>query len=449
MPDPIRSLQCERCGGAFEARLAPSLTCPFCRHRQSAQALQAELQGYQQAVDARVAAATVEVQHIAGWNRWHRRSVQKSTWVALLLVAGVPIVLAIVAIVLHQAGVLHPDAHPQVSFGIMGASYVGLIGYLIWWAAGRKKGAQVEMSDTQVACPSCGAPGTLTPGQVVAACAYCKAALVPSQTVMQRGLDAARQAHRAARIERFRTERRGMADMMKMSAHGLGYTLVVFGPMALMLLLAAIAFSVEMLSGEEPFDPAIFGLWGMAAALVGGLAVYVIHHRSKKRAWHQAMGDLALQFRGTLITEIIGWVEWLNRYWPSEVPVSEIYKSSYGCAAALDAYGHPTLVLVDPTSMQNRVRRLELFVAAWIPGLSDGSGTAPEPTAHGGAARQWLREQGFAVSLCEAGLRLRADDATIQTLHRNPAAAHELAPVITAATTFAHAIGAEPATAIP
>jgi hypothetical protein len=441
-----RTIRCARCHATWEIpEVTPELHCPFCGHRQPAATLHGELRDYQQAVEGKLEAAQQDAKYAAAWEQWKTYAAGKHVAIALGFILGVPLVLAIVANLLLRSGAGGPGVHVFM----IGGSYAGVIGYLLWYFAGARRrqpaAAQVASGETAVACPQCGAPGALTPGQAVDACRYCRAALIPSQTVMIRSLDAVRQVARQARLERYRGERAGTARMMGYSKFQHWY-LLYFAAMPVLFLAACVAMTARAITGAEPFRNELLGMWAIALALNGAGAYWFLYRRNKRREWRQALADLARQFRGRPLFQLTEWVDWLNAYWAGEYATIGIFQGTYGCAAAVDVYGFPGLIVADGRGMddQHRKRRVELFLAAWVPGLSDGAERPPVPAGDGPAAYAWLASQGFTVEISEAGLRATALDVRVAQLHRAPASAHELAPILSALATVAMSIGAIP-----
>jgi hypothetical protein len=444
-----RTHRCARCGGSFEAELAAQLVCPFCAHRQ-APAHHAELEGYQREVSARLGAAEKEYQHAAAYNSSMRRSGAQSLKVGYALMLGVPLVLALGAYALHAAGLLRADS-PATSMVLMAGAYLAVIVYLVWWMLGKGRGvrrAEVEGA-AEVRCPSCGAPGVLTPGQAVDRCAYCGAALLASAEVIEQGLDAATRAHRAARMERVRQGRHVWVNLASTGgANAMPW--IIGGSMAMMIVPATLGFSWQMATGAAEYSPAIFIMWSLALGIVGGGVLFYRHTKAKKTAWRSALADVARQFGGQVFDAAAQWVTWLNRYWIGEIGLKEILQGRFGGAASVSAYGYPALILVDPKPQQNFEARVDILLAAQIPGLADGSASAAPPlVGEGAAGRDELGRRGFRLEIEESGLRVRAEPHVIAAYHRDPASAHELAPVLGALVKVARALGAEPAPPLP
>jgi hypothetical protein len=320
-----------------------------------------------------------------------------------------------------------------------------IVGYSIWYygRAGRR-GVQVSAGTAEVACPRCGAPNALAIGRGVDTCAYCHASLMPSHTVMMQGLDAARLARRSAVMERHRQQRSAYASMHRYQTWSqlLPYVWLILAiPVSggMMIYTAA-----GMLLKGEPFDPAVAAMGGGVFVVMAGALLWWLGRR-RARLWQQAMADLAAQLHGRVLPRARGPLEWLNAHWAGEHMPGHLRWSGMAVAAALDGGGYRTLVDVDPVrSNEQRTGRVLVLLAAWVPGISDGTQSAPPLPGRAHTIMDWLQRAGFACSVGEAGIMLAAGDELQRKLRRNPAAAHGLAPVIMAAADLAVALGAEP-----
>lgn len=431
------------------ATLTSAVRCPYCQHRQalSSQTYQ-ELRAYGAEMERRLGMANQELQRADAWARWHGsgRTPGKSLAVALGLMMGVPMLLAGGAYVAHALGLFESGGGPVLSFVIMGASYGGVVIYLVWYYASRRGGAsrRTQVGVSRVACPNCGAPNEMRAGKTVETCGHCGAALTPTKTVMMEGLTAAQQHIRRSSLERYRAERKGMAQVLGTSAANF-LPFIIIGSFFPMIVLTTIVFSWQMfVTGEEPFDPLIFVFWAMSAALVGGLIGFVMYRRAKKAAWRQGLGDIARQFHGNVTNDLTQMVGWLNRYWAAPYPILWLWKGVYFGAASLDVHGYPTLVDVEPHGYQNSYpARVHVVLAAWVPGLSEG-GSPPPLQGRALELRDWLSRSGFDVEPTPGGLLARARPEVISRLRSDPSRAHELAPIIASLAEIAEQIGARP-----
>ncbi len=451
-----RSIECGKCGGGIPLMtLSVAVRCPHCGHRQALGAqTQHELKSYAAEVEAKMAAANRELSQADAWRQWSEsgRTPRRSLQVGYGLMLGVPILITLAGFFLHRIGLFDIQG-PGLSFVILGASYGGVFVYLVWYYAGRKRGdaRKADVSVSKVACPNCGAPNAMRPGQVLERCTHCGAALAPTHTIMVQGLSAAHQARRRALLERYRAERKGMARVLSYSANNY-VPFLVMGSLVPPVGFGALAFTWQMfVTGEAPFNPAIFILWGMLAAIIGVPIAYFAYRKTQRRAIHEAMSDLARQFRGVVSAKRDDLVRWLNRYWAAEYKTIWLYDGVYFHAAALEVVGFDTLVDFEPDGYRYRgsgyPARLHLALAAFVPGVTDGGG-GPRSDARTQQLKEWLRTSGFELKVCEGGLLAQATPQIVKRVRKNPSALHELAPILHAMAEIAARIGATPVEAM-
>ncbi len=447
-----RSLRCQSCGAAFALlQLTPFVQCPHChQHQQLPPALLAELQRYQQHVAQHQAVAQQHYQHAEAWQRWttgKASNPKKNFFMAYGLLLGPAIVLSALAAIVNSMGLL-PEFFrgPGLSFTLMGLTYGGVGVYLVWYFSGgraKRRESTTRTENVAVACPNCGALGMLTPGEAVDTCNFCRAALVPSQTTMLRAVDAAELHARKAQMERYRLERKGMANVQGYNVSNL-LPFILAGSFLLPLGGSAVMISIQMLRGAEPYNPAIFLLWVLTFALAGGL--FGFHHlrKQKRAAFTEALGHVLHQFPGCLHDRVDVVVSWLNQFWSARYQTQFLMTGPYAMLAWVNARGFPAFLYVDPVSGgQHHSPKLHLLLAAW-----------PRPSrqvdqASANAHRARLAQIGFEVSETEAGLMAIADRETQKRAARRPATLHELTPAVFTLTLLAEARGLEPAQPIP
>jgi uncharacterized Zn finger protein (UPF0148 family) len=451
-----RSIECGKCGGGIPlVTLTVAVRCPHCGHRQAiGTQTQHELKSYAAEVQAKMAAANRELSQADAWRQWSDsgRTPRKSLQLGYGLMLGVPILIALVGVFLHRIGLF--DIHgPGLSFIILGASYGGVLVYIVWYYAGRKRRAarKADAGASKVACPNCGAPNTMRPGQVLETCTHCGAALAPTHTIMAQGLSAAHQARRRALLERYRAERRGMAQVLSYNVANY-VPFLVMGSLLPTIGFGALAFTWQMfVTGEEPFHPAIFVLWAMLAAVVGVPIAFFAYRVAQRRSIHEAMSDLARQFRGVVSRRRDDLVRWLNQYWAAEYETTWLYDGVYFHAAALEVVGFDTLVDFEPHGYRYRgsgyPARLHLVLAAFVPGVTDGGG-GPRSDARTQQLQGWLATSGFELTVCEGGLLAQANPQLVKRVRKDPSSLHELAPILHAMAEIAARIGAAPVDAI-
>ena len=167
MADPtVRRIPCERCRALVSVdAIAPRVRCPYCGHEQALRAVYDELRDYEAAVGQVLGAAEHEHQRAAAWKQWTQVDPGKNLKLAVGLILGAPMALAVLVFLSSELGLLQASG-PGFGLAMMGACYAFVLAYLVWYFAKRKRVAAqpVTAGGTQVACPSCGAPGMLTPG---------------------------------------------------------------------------------------------------------------------------------------------------------------------------------------------------------------------------------------------------------------------------------------------
>lgn len=460
IPPTTDCLQCERCAGALPPRLDPLAACPYCGHRQRLETIVAKVETHRRQLHAHRHAARAEHRQGMAWGQWTDPRMRRMTKILVLGTTAASLlffVITFVGMVANEAGWLGTSELAESVMSLVVVAMVavpvvaGIASAVLTGNTGAGKanvGGPPVAGPTLVACPSCGAVGKLYPGAGVDPCERCGAALVPSRTVMTYQLDAARHAHRVARLQRLRLERRGAVGLQKMRSPTLLHVMI-----ATSVLVPAV-FGLIAVLGSPTDDDDVNAAVIMAVVVVagaGGLVGWLWHRRAKARAWRAAMLELARRFHGQLLPSLEQRVDWLNQLWMAEIPPRDIHQCTLGCAAAVDAHGYPALVIVDPVaSVEGNAARVEVLLAAWIPGLSDaepGASTLlPSPT--GIEAWRWIAARGFEIRPTEGGVRAVAHAATVSMLRRNPAALCDLVPIIGALAYVARSVCAIPVAAI-
>jgi uncharacterized Zn finger protein (UPF0148 family) len=441
-----RALHCQRCGSAISTEaLGAEFFCPYCGHRQSTANVAASVHAYEGKVQAQLDVADHDYERAAQWQSYSASTSSDPQRQGFRVVTmGLPLVAVGVGIVLSLAGVIRPALLPLVFAGTAG---IGAMAYMVWNIARQTTVAarQAAPGELQVSCPNCGAPGMLTAGQGIDACRHCGASLIPSKAGIQQGLDQARQATLAARIAHHRAERLGKARVTASNYTGLhrAMTVLFLGALFLLLAAAVVGYSVLMALGRLDVHGGIILGWVVLLAALGPGGLYLRAWLARKRAWRAALEALTRQFGGAIHRAPAEWVQWLNTYWIGDFNVS--VARTYEPAAALEIGGFPALVVGDAPDKLSPAKPplLEVLLAAWVPGHSDGS-QKTSPSSAGATAKQRLIERGLEVSVGEAGVRARAGAAVYKQLYRHPAAARELAPILTDLSTLATSLGAEP-----
>ena len=373
----------------------------------------------------------------------------------------VPTLLSLPSFVLHLAPL--PPAWEGAASGLTSlcttlfvvCAAVGLA----FWRTRRAKSRptrQVELGPgSKLACPHCGAPNQLLPGQHVQTCGHCRGALMPGRTAMIAGLDAARAARRRATLDRYRAERAGMhATKRSVSAYAWLVPLV-FGVALLPTLLGVCLVPASGAEEVTGLGVLIFAV-GMfiVLALFGGVGGFAfVQWRKRVVAWKTAVTDIARQFHGRSSSDVGSLVTWLDQAWAGPYDLRFLGGGPRFELALLDAFGFPTAVALNPTQSSMNMYETtptyaRIMLAAWIPSRTDGG---PPPTL-GPAAREtmaWLTAAGFLVSCEEAGILAMAQERVVRRLREEPGCAHLLAPVVGNLARLAHEIGAQPVQITP
>lgn len=462
-----KGIRCARCGGIFPlATLAPGAVCPYCGARQELNATAVvEAQQYRRDFFHEMRAADHERDAAAAWGRW---SGNASLPLAAVLFSSL---MFIVPLLFAIPGYLVAFGHVEVPPALLTAlgsggpvcgalAMVVATGGFVWFQRRRAAGpARTSPHDLgpgrNVACPHCGAPNPLVPGQHVATCAHCRGALVPSRTVMVAGLDAARAERRRASHERYRAERRGMLGVASYTGTWqriapLFYVLP-FAPMVLgvcVLPLGAMRGHVTLPALLVVGLPLLL----VAALAIGAATFFFVRARQRRNAARRALEDLAHQFLGRAIDRAEDLVGFLDAYWAGPYDTRFIGAGPSFGGAIIHAWGYPTAVVLNPAPSRGQGLQIpthvRVLVAAWVPSASDGG---PPPALGPEAQRtvEWLRAAGFLVSCEEGGLLAMAQEHVVEHLRRRPEAAHQLAPVIGHLARLALEVGAQPVGVTP
>lgn len=434
------------------AQLAGALDCPFCAHRfaLSSDALR-DLARYQAAVHSALGHADEHHQHAATWQQIERQT--RVSTPSALLAFGVGMGLLVLLAMALQFGMVAGVVPTAVVPWVLNSGALLVVASTIvvsaWMSAQARKGPQrAEAGSARVACPSCGAPSTLKGGSVVETCGHCRAALVPSHTVMHKVVDRVRLQARAAAMDRYRAERRGIRAMA--SFHfGPSLPYILTGAPLPITGLCVIAAMGRFLFGDGNPLPlvATIAAASLNVALLTGVHAWRVSHR---RRWHQVAADLATQFRGQAAARPIdGTTQWLNAYWASAYDLRHLYPGPYHTSAVLDACGYPALLDLNPIASGARgsTSWMHILIAAAIPDELADRQAPPPPAAN--ASLHWLEAAGFQVTIERSGLLAAASPATLAHLRRRPETAHVLSTVVTTLAGLANALGAAPATAVP
>ncbi len=448
-PPTAIELQCDTCGGAFEpAELAPRVHCPFCGHVQTVDPdLLARLDDYRGRVARNLDAAAGERKQAARYDAWYGRMRRGSPKVVFAMTAGFMAIPTLVGLVLWGlVSLLGQEATerlmPYVPIPLMLLVFGSLGVWFAWMYSGRRRRWAGEgLESAALACPGCGAVSRIEPGRRAVACDFCGASLLPSEPVMGASLAAAQRAEHASRLERYRAEREGIVKVYSYSAQGYIHWMVL-GPFTLMTGGGAVAFSYGMIAGREPFSPAIFVVWAMFFGCVAAALGITLYKRGMRERWRAALAAVARSSDGELLSGLDGLARWLDTFWAGPYDLRFLYAGSYAHGAAVSADGYAGLLWIDPTAQsEQHPARAHLFLAAWIPGVTDD-----EEQDRPAGARDRLEElrREFDVEIQEGGLFVALDPPQVKQLRRDAASAAELTPLFPRLAALARALDASP-----
>jgi hypothetical protein len=450
-----RTVRCDGCGGSIPiASLAPHVTCPYCRRGQAIppHVLQ-ELGAYQASVAGKMQQAASDRQQVGHWAVWTASPSTRQSFGAKYLLVIAP------AYLICLGGVLLGAVLPKELSGIVDVLLVptivstyafGIGGYLLWYYRFRKGAASGRpLAGKTVACPSCGAPNVFAPGEVLDRCRYCRAALMPSHTVMREAVQVARQAAVQARMERLRRERTGATHYQRFHMPN-AVPYIMWGGVFIACGFTAVSSTSDVITGKTPFGPGILVLWAVVLGVPAIIFAIIAWRKDKRRRWRESLATLAQQFGGQQVLGVPGTTQWLNTYWAAPYDLSYLFAGPYYDGVMMSALGFPALLVVDPTEANDLPPKVMILVAAWLPGIAEiplGPG-AWRP--HGSEPiQEWLNGLGFHVQAFDAGLVARAAAETIDSLHDRPEMAAGLAPIIMAVARLAQGGGGTPVQPVP
>jgi hypothetical protein len=422
-----RSVVCAHCGAAVPVHhLGPTVECPFCHHIQQLDPrMLAELGSYQARAAGHLEQASRELQQAQTWDQAIGRpgtSNATLVLVSIALILGPPSVISIVAVLLFEMGLLPRGSEDVIKLIAFFSCPVGLIAYFFYYSSGRALRAPPQApAPTIVRCPGCGAANALQPGQALERCGFCGGALVPTAPVMQAGIEAAQLVAWRAQLARFRAERAAMKRASSATVSPDVIVLLAFGSLVAMGLPTVAWFSCAMMTGDEPYDPNIFWVWALVLGLAAALAVFVLVRGAGRRRWQGAVAALAATLRGRSIAGVSGIVDWLDMFWAGPLEPVTFLAGPRCAGVACVVEGSRALIFLDPEPIgEGYAGKVFFFVAAWIPGVSDGAGLRPAQSAATAALLQELRTRGYVAELNQAGLLVKADPDLVAIARKRP-----------------------------
>ncbi|HEY3494495.1 MAG TPA: hypothetical protein VGK73_07410, partial [Polyangiaceae bacterium] len=203
----------------------------------------------------------------------------------------------------------------------------------------------------------------------------------------------------------------------------------------------AIALSVEMVRGNQPYHPGVLGLWGLTFALIAILAGVYFRRRSRRKRETLALSDLGRQFAVERLRQPAGLAHWLNRFWPAPYDPMFLTGGTGFVGASFVAFGYPALLNAQLGSKERRPRLHVLLAAQHRTGFV----AYGEAAAYVQRVLAYCRSLGFEVTPSEAGLLAVANEETGRLVRRNLEALHQVAAVLGALANAARASGSVPA----
>lgn len=446
------SVRCRGCGADIPVNaLTGEVMCVHCgQHQRLDPELLNELDTYQAQVDYRMAQAEQELQNAQDLTRFddwgEEPEVSAGRKLTVVLVGLGLASLPLLASVAYGLGFISAESAPWVLIALIVALIVGLFVFIAVYYGGRSAPeASLEAEpEAAVKCSSCGAPNELVAGQVLERCAYCGAAMMPSAAVMDAGLVAVDEVHRQAQMVHFRAERSAVVATAS-NASTTAYMLFIAGLLPAMLMSFLFWIGFDMLLGNQPFHPGVaVGLAAFVVVIVG--VIWGIRYGQKrKERWRQNIGELTTAVHGSSIWTMSGVIDWLNTYWAGPYDTMFLMAGPLAAGITTTIQGYPALLFLDPKQPDKwHPPKTHLFLAAWIPGVSDGGDQEPPRTDEVDRYEQGLRSQGFAVELNQGGLLGLADDDLVAMIREQPESMLELAGALVTLAGLGHGLGAAP-----
>ncbi len=421
-----------RCGGCGASHPIPArgqvLRCPYCGHVQvGGAAALVEAKAYGSAVG--VIAVMAEQDEAAREDEIAWRIHQHRNQVAMLAFA------AMVATALFAGAVYGfvPSADREAALaGVLGLGAALLLASVVYGF--KTPGGIAALTPLEgllaIVCPNCGAPGEMNVGDVTQRCGHCREHLIPSQPLIEAGLNQARLAHRQAALSLGQEERANDPE-----AHESIIAEYEFGIAVGLVMLIQIGVGVSI--GQTGDVATAVGLIGGAVVIIGlPVAIYLLGRPRIEPLRVQARA-LAAQLAGVVIDRDDAVGAWLDRHWPAPFSLKDLRRARFlGVAARFHTY--PLLILVQAQGKGSSRRCSTVVLIA---------GDAAQPNAETAPAKREaavIAQAGFDGDVTEAGVTLTARPDHAQRLYREPARFLHLATVVGHGARFAAASGSVP-----
>jgi hypothetical protein len=200
-------------------------------------------------------------------------------------------------------------------------------------------------------------------------------------------------------------------------------------------------FTVEMVRGTEPYEPALAWLW---LAIAAGLAVLVglrLRRHRLRRELQAALERACRPFEARSLPRHDDVVEWLGGVWAAASAHEDLYEGTGHVAIAGRLRGYPVLIDVEPEGYADGEVEIPPRVLVHVAAL-----VGSEPPAWWHEQQAALDAAGLAITLVpQAGLLARARPEWCARMRREPARLLELGGVVERMVALAEASGAAPA----
>ncbi len=450
-----RAIRCEGCGNSFEIDgLRSEVRCDHCGQSQQIDPrLLEELRAFRIEIDEHARVARQDLGTAAAWERtadqMEKGKRPGQFFLAFGLMGGLPMLMVFVGIAAMQAGVIPQENAHLVSVMAMEGAGGGVATYFVlYFTRPGRHNAQKTRVTTAIKCPECGATNRFVGDETVTTCTHCGAGLIPEEETRESVIDAAAAERRRARMVKLRAERSGYASMAGVGMGPVAMVWMIGGSFLLMVGGGSVAFTFEMLTGDEPYNPAILIMWILTFSLVGALVFVSQMIRDRRARLQFGMSQIAAGFGGTPLASVNESVAWLNAYWTQSVHHLRLLPGHHYGAAEMVVAGYHVLLDVCPKAASDQHEAFSTIrVACEIPGVEEsGDALLDSPAAR--PIRDRLIADGFTPALSSAGILADADDALVRSL-KKAGNIQDLAEPVADAARLAAALNAAPMAEIP
>jgi len=437
-------VRCEHCGAPIHVTMdVPSVSCSSCGNPQAiALDVRRRLRDYAARVEGQRQLIVEHRHHAAAHKETSARAVRGRRLAAWhFLVAGVPLYGAAIvgSLGLLPPAVMGPLMLCAIGMGVVSAVVLIVVSNRRSSAAARHDNGPGELT-VAAECPDCGAPNALEVGEAAKHCGHCGGSMIPGGELVTAALSVQQQAVRASSLARVRSER----DMgVAVGGHHraeTGWLLLWLFP-SFFLFVGTIGLAGQVLQGGE-------GTWLQVGALGMGAFLFLStgalglgRLRAKRERIGEALETVAFQLQGRSLREAGEAVKWMNRHWPEPYDRGRLamMDANYGAMGAVA--GYPTLVFLN--AHHHRSPFVDVLVAAWFPGFSEG-GARPPRTPGVKSLSQALNDEGFLVQLTPSGLKASAGKQATDPLREEPERAAHTITIVRKLARIAEGYGGAP-----